>query len=250
MSTITSLPQIWRGLEFQTEDIDVYAPKPASLLAAEVATAQIPPGSRVLDACTGSGVIGIAIASLVPGAEVTVSDVNEKSLAEARKNAARNGTVVRTVVSDFYAAFDDDAFDFVTVHPPAVPYPPDTDWGLSAGMRIATDGGSDGSHLVSRSILEAHRVIRPGGRLLLLLPHWSNVQTAYGHLRQHYEGVRELARRQVEFFPAREGVSRPRLINHLRALAAAGLIEMTFDAEVPQSWVSVVEATVVKAPAN
>jgi methylase of polypeptide subunit release factors len=228
-------------LKFETDD-NVYAPKPASLLLADEAIKVIRPGARVLDACTGSGVVGITIASQVPHAHVTVSDINEAALAAARRNASVNGVDIEVVFSSLYDAFPDDAFDFITVHPPAVPYPDDADWGLSAGMRVATNGGSDGSTLVVRSIAEAKPHLRKGGRLLLLLPHWSNVPAARHELKKHYRSVTELARKQVEFFPVKEGSASPRLLQHVKDLAASGTIEMTFENEVPLSIVSVIEA--------
>jgi tRNA A58 N-methylase Trm61 len=97
-----------------------------------------------------------------------------------------------------------------------------------------------------RSIAEARRCLKDGGRLLLLLPHWSNVQRAWDELRKHYAEVRELSRKQVEFFPIREGKPDQELIEHVRKLAAEGVIEMTFESEIPQSWVSVVQGLVKK----
>jgi len=235
-------PVKWRDLQFETDDMNVYAPKPASLLLAEQAIGRIPPGARVLDACTGSGVVGIAIAKHVRGAHVTVSDINNAALAAARRNALRNQVQVEVIYSGLYDAFCDQAFDFITVHPPAVPYPDGDDWGLSDGMRVATDGGDDGSTLVLRSIAEAAPRLKRGGRLLLLLPHWSNVPKAREELRQHYRHVNELARKEVEFFPVREGNSNAKLLQHVKNLASSGAIEMTFENEVPLSIVSVVEA--------
>jgi methylase of polypeptide subunit release factors len=52
----------WRELRFDASDLQVYAPRPASLLLAEKAVARVRPGERFLDACTGSGVVGIAVA--------------------------------------------------------------------------------------------------------------------------------------------------------------------------------------------
>lgn len=232
----------WRDLHFITDDPDVYAPKPASLLLAEIAVDRIPHSSTVLDMCTGSGVVGLAVAKYVDGSQVTLSDVNEKALSVVQANASHNGVSVRTVASDFYHQFADGEFNVITVHPPAVPYLEGLDWGLSAGMELATNGGTDGSTLVTRSIVEARRCLKSGGELLLLLPHWSNILSAREHLRDNFDNITELARLQVEFFPARQGTPEPRLINHLKNLADEGLIEMTFEQAIPLSWVSVVAA--------
>lgn len=232
----------WRELSFDASDRQVYAPRPASLLLAAQAIERVRPGERFLDACTGSGVVGIAVARYVTGAEVSVADVNPAALAAARSNATANGVDIQVLASDLYAAFPQDWFDVISVHPPAVPYPPGASWGLSEGMTLATDGGSDGSELVVRSIVEARAHLRPGGRLLLLLPHWSNVALARQTLETHYTQVRELARLNVEFFPVRDGVVDAPLLEHVRQLAQRGTIEMSFDTEVPLSVVSVVEA--------
>jgi methylase of polypeptide subunit release factors len=236
----------WNGLEFETGDADVYSPKPASLFFADVATTLIRPGENILDMCTGSGVVGIAVGKFVSDASVVLSDINEAALSSAKRNAARNGVIVKLVPSNLYDQFADNDFDAITVHPPAVPYPDGGDWGLSPGMRVATHGGDDGSDLVVRSIAEARRCLKDGGRLLLLLPHWSNVQRAWDELRKHYAQVTELSRKQVEFFPIREGRPDEELILHVRKLAGEGVIEMTFESEIPQSWVSVVEGLVKK----
>jgi release factor glutamine methyltransferase len=239
-------PVHWSGLEFETDDADVYSPKPASLFFAEIATKLIQPGERVLDMCTGSGIVGIAVGKFVREASVVLSDINQAALSSAKRNAARNGVVVKLVPSNLYDHFTDDEFDTITVHPPAVPYPDGADWGLSPGMRVATRGGDDGSELVVRSIAEARRCLKDGGRLLLLLPHWSNVQRAWDELRKHYAEVTELSRKQVEFFPIREGKPDHELIEHVRRLAGDGVIEMTFENEIPLSWVSVIEGLVKK----
>ena len=45
---------------------------------------------RILDLCTGSGCIGLAIANRVKDAKVTLADISKDALAVARKNIARN----------------------------------------------------------------------------------------------------------------------------------------------------------------
>jgi len=45
---------------------------------------------RILDLCTGSGCIGIAVAKRVPTAWVTLADISDSALKVAKENAARN----------------------------------------------------------------------------------------------------------------------------------------------------------------
>ena len=45
---------------------------------------------RILDLCTGSGCIGLAVASRVKDARVTLADISKDALAVAKKNVIRN----------------------------------------------------------------------------------------------------------------------------------------------------------------
>lgn len=58
---------------------------------------------RVLDLCSGSGCIAIALAKAWPEAEVTAVDISAGALAKARENAERNGVRVRFVEADIMA---------------------------------------------------------------------------------------------------------------------------------------------------
>lgn len=62
-----------------------------------------PAAGRVLDLGCGYGVIGLAIAAVVPGSTVTGVDVNERAVLVANENAAALG------VADRYAALTPDA---------------------------------------------------------------------------------------------------------------------------------------------
>ena len=48
----------------------------------------LPSDPRVLDLCTGSGCIGLAIASRIKDARVTLADISKEALAVAKKNVA------------------------------------------------------------------------------------------------------------------------------------------------------------------
>ena len=107
-------------------------------------------------------------------------------------------------------------------------------------MRWATWGGPDSSALVIGSIAKAQQCLKPGGTLLLLLPHWSNVERAWGELPRRYREPREVARRRVEFFPATEGAPGADLLEHARRLAASGVIELEFDGATAWSHVAAI----------
>jgi 16S rRNA G1207 methylase RsmC len=70
---------------------------------------QPPPAGRILDLGCGYGVIGLAIATLVPDAEVTGVDVNERAVLLANENAAALGLTNYRAVAPPAATGDYDA---------------------------------------------------------------------------------------------------------------------------------------------
>lgn len=58
------------------------------------------PPFNILDLCTGSGCIAIALKKAFPGAEVTGADISPAALEMARQNAKNNGVEVRFVEAD------------------------------------------------------------------------------------------------------------------------------------------------------
>ena len=60
-------------------------------------------GERVLELCTGSGCIAVALASVLPFSKVTATDISEKALNVARENAGLWKVKVNFVLSDALA---------------------------------------------------------------------------------------------------------------------------------------------------
>ena len=88
----------WNGLEFETEDAEVYSPKPASLFFAETATKLVHQGQHLLDMCTGSGVVGIAVGKFVPDSSVVLSDINDAGalIGEEKRRQEPRGYATRS----------------------------------------------------------------------------------------------------------------------------------------------------------
>ncbi|MDR2496637.1 MAG: peptide chain release factor N(5)-glutamine methyltransferase [Tannerellaceae bacterium] len=83
---------------------------------------------RLLDICTGSGCIAVALARSIPGAEVTALDVSAEALRTASVNAERNGVEIALVEADICwpaeraASLFSEAFDLMVSNPPYIPY--------------------------------------------------------------------------------------------------------------------------------
>lgn len=126
-------------------------------------------GERVLDLCTGSGALAVALASLRPGIRAAAGDISPLAAALARENAARCGVSVDVRLGDLFAPFRGETFDMIVSNPPYIPA------GQLAGLQeevrrepaLALDGGADGLDFYRRIIAEAPRYLAPGGWLLL-----------------------------------------------------------------------------------
>jgi demethylmenaquinone methyltransferase / 2-methoxy-6-polyprenyl-1,4-benzoquinol methylase len=109
---------------------------------------ELGPGDLALDACCGTGDLAFELARRVePAGRVIGSDFSESMLDLARKKAAARGVdSVRFEFGDTLAlSYDDQTFDAVTV---------------GFGVRNLAD--------LDRGIAELSRVLKPGGRLVIL----------------------------------------------------------------------------------
>ena len=107
-------------------DESVLIPRPETeelvLWAARCAAGK--PRPRILDVCTGSGCIAIALAARLPGAEVTALDLSHAALETARRNASANDVNVRFVEDDALKgmpSLDGGRFDIIVSNPPYIP---------------------------------------------------------------------------------------------------------------------------------
>jgi demethylmenaquinone methyltransferase/2-methoxy-6-polyprenyl-1,4-benzoquinol methylase len=109
--------------------------------------ARVRPGDRVLDVATGTGDLALELARRVgPGGEVIGSDFAEAMLDRARDKARDAGSSVRFEWGNaLQLAYADDRFDAATV---------------GFGARNFSD--------LDRGLREMVRVVRPGGRVVVL----------------------------------------------------------------------------------
>jgi release factor glutamine methyltransferase len=131
---------------------------------------------RLLDLCTGSGAVAVALKNEAPGLEVWASDISPEALETARCNALRllgtptapGALPIAFILSGLFAEIPG-RFHLITANPPyvessAIP-------GLPVEVRgeplLALDGGPDGLRLIRRIIAEAPEHLYPGGGLLL-----------------------------------------------------------------------------------
>ena len=134
----------------------------------------LPAAPRILDLCTGSGCIGIAVASRIKDARVTLADISKDALAVAKKNIARHKLTGRVSCVQANALQKPPAFlgkfDMIISNPP---YITGADMPLLEDSvklfepHLALFGGEDGLDFY-RSIAENFSAaLKPGGFLCL-----------------------------------------------------------------------------------
>lgn len=104
-------------------DRRVLIPRPETEHLVEVVLAlPLPPGPRILDLGTGSGILAVTLALELPGARVLATDRSPGALAVAAANARRLGAGERLCFlgADWTAALARLDFDLVVSNPPYV----------------------------------------------------------------------------------------------------------------------------------
>jgi release factor glutamine methyltransferase len=146
----------------------VFIPRPETESLLEWAVAQeLSPHSVIVDLCTGSGALALALSKNWPDARVIAIDDSADALAYARRNTA--GTPVELIRADVTApgslAEFDGQVDLVVANPPYIPD------GAALEPEVAEHdpphalfGGPDGMAVIDRIIELAARLLRDGGR--------------------------------------------------------------------------------------
>ena len=154
---------------------DVLIPRDDTCAVAELAIRQglfLDQDPRILDLCCGSGCIGLAVASRVKDAKVTLADISPRALAVAKENVALNKMTarVRCVSADaLKPAFPFlGKFDMIVSNPPYI-----TGAEMKALPKSVADyephlalyGGEDGLDFYRSIAKNFAPALKPGGYL-------------------------------------------------------------------------------------
>ena len=167
---------------------DVLVPRPETETLVEAALWLLRRGHRgdgdgspgpsrpiLIDLCTGSGAVAIALARELPGATVVATDVSRRVLRIARSNAEAHGVADRITFlrGNLWRALDGRDLggqaEVVVSNPPYIPSDviptlmPEVQW----EPRQALDGGPDGLQFHRAIVSGAPQRLRPGGFVLL-----------------------------------------------------------------------------------
>ena len=140
-------------------------PRPETELLVELALQTLTKPAKVLDVCTGSGCIAIAMAAA--GHQVTAIDISHQALSLAMENGA--GLDIKFIQSDLFENVTG-TFDLIISNPPYI-----TAQEMEAlaptvaeyEPHLALYGGQDGMDIYRKLIPQSLNYLNPGGALFL-----------------------------------------------------------------------------------
>ncbi len=153
-------------------DERVLIPRPETELLVRQALAALKDGDSMLDLCTGSGAIAVAVAvEAAKKKSVTIvgADISEEALEVARENARINQASVTFVKADLFDGIRG-KFDLITANPPYIKSGEIVSLDQEVRdfePRIALDGGEDGLDFYRRIAERIRRYIVRGGMCIM-----------------------------------------------------------------------------------
>lgn len=157
------------GLEFYV-DKRVLIPRPDTEILVELALAHAPLNGSILDICTGSGAVAIAMKHERPDLVVTASDISADAIAVAEINSRiLVHSTIRLLEGDLFDIVKGERFDIITANPPYV------DFQLKGSLQkeldhepeIALYVPENGMTIIKRIIHALPDMLKPGGLLFM-----------------------------------------------------------------------------------
>jgi release factor glutamine methyltransferase len=127
-------------------------------------------GKRLLDLCTGSGCIGLALKKKFPSLQGSLSDLSSKALDVAKENSKINDVQVEFFQGDLFEPLALQKFDYIICNPPYISESEYAD--LSKEVRDfepkeALLAGPSGLEFYQRLSRELPSHLNPGGKVWL-----------------------------------------------------------------------------------
>lgn len=182
---------------------DVYRPQHDSwLLIDALERSGAVAGRRVVDLCSGSGVVAIAAAGF-GASSVTALDISPSAVHRAQVNALAADAEVEVRLGSWAQALEHEPFDIVVCNPPYVPVGPGTGAEATAwtGPSAAWDGGPDGRSVLTPLCAAAADILADGGSLFLVQSEFSGVGQSLSALRAGGLDADVCATRRIPFGP-------------------------------------------------
>ena len=161
--------QEFMGINFYVDE-NVLIPRPDTEVLVEevIKLAKEKENIAILDMCTGSGAIAIALAEYLTNAKITASDKSKKALVVAQKNAKNTKASIQFIESDLFGNIKD-KFDIIVSNPPYIESDviKCLDKEVQKEPMMALDGGKDGLDFYRKIAKQARVYLNEDGYLAL-----------------------------------------------------------------------------------
>ena len=152
---ITGMQEFY-GMKFKVNE-NVLIPRFDTEILVEETLKVAKSGQKILDMCTGSGIIATSIAKNVDSnTQVYASDISYKALEIAEYNSKKNNANVKFILSNLFENINDSDFDIIVSNPPYI----------TQEEMQQLYGGIDGLDFYKRITKEAVEHLKIGGHLL------------------------------------------------------------------------------------
>lgn len=129
------------------------------------------PDIRILDLCTGSGIIPVILKKTFHEAVIYASDISRDAIDLATENAVLHGQKIEFILSDIFNGINtNQKFDIITANPPYIGTKEENT--IDAGVlkyepHLALFGGDDGLMFIDKILDEGRMYLKSSGYIIM-----------------------------------------------------------------------------------
>ncbi|MCM8536397.1 MAG: peptide chain release factor N(5)-glutamine methyltransferase [Lentisphaeraceae bacterium] len=156
------------GLEFEV-GTGVLVPRPETEILVDRALSLLKQGNSMLDLCTGSGCIAVAMKKTREDLDVFATDLSSEALSYAQKNVQNNEVDVKVLQGDLFESVLGMTFDGICTNPPYVAETEVPEMGkdvVKHEPHLALFSGNDGLDIIRKISSQGKQFLKPGGFLI------------------------------------------------------------------------------------